>query len=100
MNRIRAARQARGWTQAELAVRAHISPRTIHAIEKGQACRQATKRKILIALAVPWTARDEFFRAWQRAAGAAAAGRERVAEPSGSGRALCLRSRLARPRDI
>lgn len=61
MNRIRAARQTRGWTQAELAVRAHISPRTIHAIEKGQACRQATKRKILIALAVPWTARDEFF---------------------------------------
>ena len=61
MNRIRAARQARGWTQAELAVRAHVSPRTIHAIEKGQDCRQATKRKILIALAVPWTAREEFF---------------------------------------
>lgn len=61
MNRIRAARQARGWTQAELAVRAHVSPRTIHAIEKGQDCRQATKRKILIALAVPWTARDEYF---------------------------------------
>jgi transcriptional regulator with XRE-family HTH domain len=61
MNRIRAARQARGWTQAELAVRAHVSPRTIHAIEKGQPCRQATKRRILIALAVPWTAREEFF---------------------------------------
>jgi DNA-binding XRE family transcriptional regulator len=61
MNHIRAARQARDWTQAELAVRAHISPRTIHAIEKGQACRQATKRKILIALAVPWAARDEYF---------------------------------------
>jgi hypothetical protein len=38
-----------------------VSPRTIHAIEKGQDCRQATKRKILIALAVPWTARDEYF---------------------------------------
>jgi DNA-binding XRE family transcriptional regulator len=61
MNHIRAARQARDWTQAELAVRAHVSPRTIHAIEKGQACRQATKRKILIALAVPWAARDEYF---------------------------------------
>jgi DNA-binding XRE family transcriptional regulator len=61
MNRIRAARQARGWTQAELAVRAHVSPRTVHAIEKGQDCRQATKRKILIALAVPWGARDEYF---------------------------------------
>ena len=61
MNRIRVARQARGWTQAELAVRAHVSPRTVHAIEKGQDCRQATKRKILIALAVPWSARDEYF---------------------------------------
>jgi len=61
MNRIRAARQARGWTQAELAERARVSARTIHAIEKGQDCRQATKRKILTALAVPWTERDEYF---------------------------------------
>lgn len=61
MNRIRAARQARAWTQAELAGRAHVSPRTIHAIEKGQACRQATKRKILTALGVPWEMREQYF---------------------------------------
>ncbi len=61
MNRIRAARQARGWTQADLADRAHVSARTIHAIEKGQACRQATKRKILTALGVPWESREEYF---------------------------------------
>ncbi len=61
MNRIRAARQARGWTQAELAERAQVSPRTIHAIEKGQACRQATKRKILTALGVPWEMREDYF---------------------------------------
>jgi DNA-binding XRE family transcriptional regulator len=61
MNRIRAARQARGWTQAELAQKARVSPRTIHAVEKGQDCRQATKRKILIALAVPWPERVEYF---------------------------------------
>lgn len=61
MNRIRAARQARGWTQAELAERAHVSARTIHAVEKGAACRQATKRKILGALGVPWEVRDEYF---------------------------------------
>jgi len=61
MNRIRAARQARGWTQSELAERARISPRTIHAVEKGQDCRQATKRKILAALSVPWDLRDEYF---------------------------------------
>lgn len=61
MNRIRAARQARGWTQNDLAGRARVSPRTIHAVEKGQACRQATKRKILTALGVPWEVRSEYF---------------------------------------
>lgn len=61
MNRIRAARQARGWTQSELAQRARVSPRTIHAIEKGQACRQTTKRKLLAALMVPWELRHEYF---------------------------------------
>jgi DNA-binding XRE family transcriptional regulator len=58
MNRIRAARQARGWTQTELAEKAQVSPRTVHAVEKGQDCRQATKRKILTALGVPWEMRN------------------------------------------
>jgi len=61
MNRIRAARQARSWTQTELAERSRVSPRTIHAVEKGQHCRQATKRKILTALGVPWDMRNEYF---------------------------------------
>jgi len=61
MNRIRAARQARGWTQAELAEKACVSPRTVHAVEKGQDCRQATKRKILGALSVPWDMREDYF---------------------------------------
>jgi transcriptional regulator with XRE-family HTH domain len=61
MNRIRAARQALGWTQNELAAKAGISARTIHAIEKGRPCRQATKRRILNALGVPWDLRDEYF---------------------------------------
>jgi transcriptional regulator with XRE-family HTH domain len=61
MNRIRAARQARGWTQADLATRAKVSARTIHAIEKGEECRQATKRQILIALGVPWEERFDYF---------------------------------------
>jgi len=61
MNRIRAARQALGWTQNELAAKAGISARTIHAIEKGRPCRQATKRRILNALSVPWDLRDEYF---------------------------------------
>ena len=61
MNRIRAARQALGWTQNELARKAGISARTIHAIEKGRPCRQATKRHILNALGVPWEMRDDYF---------------------------------------
>jgi transcriptional regulator with XRE-family HTH domain len=61
MNRIRAARQALGWTQLQLAQRAKVSARTIHAVEKGRSCRQATKRHILNALGVPWDLRDEYF---------------------------------------
>jgi transcriptional regulator with XRE-family HTH domain len=61
MNRIRAARQALGWTQNELATGAGISARTIYAIEKGRPCRQATKRRILNALGVPWELRGEYF---------------------------------------
>lgn len=61
MNRIRAARQALGWTQNELAEKAGVSARTIHAVEKGRACRQTTKRQILVALGVPWDLRDEYF---------------------------------------
>jgi len=61
MNRIRAARQALRWTQTELANKAGVSARTIHAVEKGRPCRQATKRQILNALAVPWELRDEYF---------------------------------------
>lgn len=61
MNRIRAARQALGWTQSQLAKKAGISTRTIHAVEKGMTCRQATKRLILNALNVPWELRNEYF---------------------------------------
>ncbi len=61
MNRIRAARQAMGWTQADLAQKANVSPRTIHAVEKGRPCRQATKRRILQALGVPWEMRFDYF---------------------------------------
>ena len=55
--------------------RARVSPRTVHAVEKGQDCRQATKRKILSALGVPWDDRNEYFPrlARVRAAGHAAA---------------------------
>jgi DNA-binding XRE family transcriptional regulator len=66
MNRIRAARQALGWTQDELALAAGVSPRTIHAVEQGRACRQTTKRLILNALSVAWEHRDDYFVAARR----------------------------------
>ncbi len=61
MNRIRAARQALGWTQSDLAHRAGVSARTVHAVEKGRHCRQATKRQVLQALGVPWDMRGDYF---------------------------------------
>ena len=61
MNRIRAARQALGWTQDELADAAGVSPRTVHAVEQGRVCRQTTKRLLLNALSVPWEHRDDYF---------------------------------------
>jgi len=61
MNRIRAARQALGWTQNDLAIKAGVSARTVHAVEKGRPCRQTTKRQILNALGVPWEMRNEYF---------------------------------------
>lgn len=61
MNRIRAAREARGWSQDQLARQAGVASRTVHAVEKGKSCRQATKRKVLSALGVPWELRDEYF---------------------------------------
>ena len=79
MNRIRAARQALGWTQNDLADRAGISARTIHAIEKGRSCRQATKRKLLRTLGVPWDLRDEYFPGGRKVRHAAAAAEMRSA---------------------
>ena len=45
MNRIRAARQAHGWTQSQLARRAGISTRTIHAVEMASTKSGLSKRK-------------------------------------------------------
>ena len=53
MNRIRAARQARAWTQSELAGRARVSPRTIHAVEKGQVVAVMEAMKMEHALEAP-----------------------------------------------
>ena len=44
-----------------LAERANVSPRKIHAIEKGQQCRQAKKSRIITEIVVPWEMRRDYF---------------------------------------
>jgi DNA-binding XRE family transcriptional regulator len=51
-NNLRQVREARMLSKAELARQAGISPLTIDRIEKGMPCRIATRRKILLALAL------------------------------------------------
>ena len=54
-NRLRQVRESRLISKAELARKAGISQLTIARVEKGVACRQETKRKILAALGLgPW----------------------------------------------
>lgn len=49
-NRVRELREDRLMTREELAERAGVSLRTIWSVERGNACRLPTKRKILEAL--------------------------------------------------
>jgi DNA-binding XRE family transcriptional regulator len=49
-NNVKRIREAQMLSKAELARLAGISPLTLDRLEKGQDCRLATKRKILLAL--------------------------------------------------
>lgn len=60
-NRVRELRENRLMTQAQLAKRAKVALRTIHSVEKGMNCRMDTKRKILLALGVPFEQKGEVF---------------------------------------
>ena len=59
MNRVRELRVQHWMTQRQLARRAGVAQRTVHAIEKGNHCRMDTKRKILAALGIPFERRAE-----------------------------------------
>lgn len=48
-------------SKAELARKANVSVITIDRIEKGKPCRLETKRKILLALGVPFSEKDTIF---------------------------------------
>lgn len=50
-----------GLTRSQLARRADVSQRTLESIERGDTCRQSTKRKLLSSLRIPFYRNKEFF---------------------------------------
>ena len=60
-NNVRKLRQAAMMSKAELARRAGVSPLTIDRVEAGCPCRMDTKRKILEALGLSPSAREQVF---------------------------------------
>ena len=60
-NRVRELRENKLMTQAQLAKKARVALRTIHSVEKGMNCRMDTKRKILMALGVPFDQKGQVF---------------------------------------
>jgi DNA-binding XRE family transcriptional regulator len=61
-NNVKKLREEKMLSKAELARLAGISPLTLDRIEKGKACRMATKRKILLALGLTITQRGRVFK--------------------------------------
>lgn len=60
-NRVRDIREAQLMSKSELARKAGVSPVTIDRIEHGAECRMSTKRKIILALGLSLTDRNEVF---------------------------------------
>ena len=60
-NRVEKIRESLLMSKAELARKAGISPLTVDRIEKGSACRLATKRKIILALGMKLEDRAKVF---------------------------------------
>ena len=60
-NRVRELRENKLMTQAQLAKKARVALRTIHSVEKGMNCRMDTKRKILMALGIPFEQKGQVF---------------------------------------
>lgn len=67
-NQVQRLREDRLLSKAELARRAGVSVLTIDRVEKGAPCRLDTKRKIILALGLKVTDKDQVFAA-QVAAG-------------------------------
>ncbi len=60
-NNVKRMREAKMLSKAELARLAGISPLTLDRIEKGKACRMATKRKIILALGLKVSQKERVF---------------------------------------
>ena len=60
-NRVQVLREERLLSKAELARRAGVSVLTIDRVERGEQCRVDTKRKIILALGLKVTDRDQVF---------------------------------------
>ncbi|HPD60579.1 MAG TPA: helix-turn-helix transcriptional regulator [Thermodesulfobacteriota bacterium] len=60
-NQVRKLREERLMSKAELARSAGISPLTLNRIERGCDCRMETKRKILLALGLKLSEKNNVF---------------------------------------
>lgn len=60
-NTLKKIRESLLISKAELARKARVSPITIDRIEKGEACRLQTKRKILLALGYKVSEKHKIF---------------------------------------
>jgi DNA-binding XRE family transcriptional regulator len=61
-NNIKKIREEKMLSKTELARMAGISPLTLDRIEKGKACRMATKRKIILALGLKINQKERVFK--------------------------------------
>ena len=60
-NHVRKIREAQLLSKAELARKAGLSPLTIDRIESGYSCRMDTKRKIILALGMKVSEKEQVF---------------------------------------
>lgn len=60
-NQVKKIRESLLMSKAELARKAGVSPLTIDRIEKGENCRMATMRKIILALGLDLGDREKVF---------------------------------------
>jgi DNA-binding XRE family transcriptional regulator len=60
-NQVRKLREERLMSKAELARTAGISPLTLNRIERGNGCRMDTKRKIILALGLMLSEKNNVF---------------------------------------